>query len=254
MAFTFSKDKTAEIFFRAFKDCVDNTIYTLHNDISKPQATLAIHTIAQQLNGDYSRLVYVNEVIQRRIWDDDTWAASAAVDVYEMLATAIDPGFSSPKVPMTGAYLVRNELMETCQSRFQQMMISTGWSRGLVNFLGQLCTTGKITSTTPGIVLHILDSMISSASLTFDDNFDILVTFLMVAGPYLDGHVEFRKHLTVKMKELQQRTQSCKVSVLLAMYGLMQLRERGWPLETLGTVPLSGEQVSDGASEWISSM
>jgi hypothetical protein len=203
MAFTFSKDKTAEIFFRAFKDYTDNIVNDLPNDSGKPQVTYAIRILAQQLNGDHTRLIYVNDVIQRRIWADDVWAASAAVDVYEMLAIAIDPGFSSPKAPMLGAYLVRNELMKSCQTQFQHMMTSTDWSCGFINFLSQLCTTGKITSMTPGIVLYILDGMLTSASLTVNnDNFELLAAFLMQAGPYLDGQTECRGYLTSRLEQL----------------------------------------------------
>jgi hypothetical protein len=71
MAFAFDKDRATEIFFRAFKDYVNNIIRDLLNDISKPEAIGAIHTITQQLNGDYSRLVFVNESIQARIWEDE---------------------------------------------------------------------------------------------------------------------------------------------------------------------------------------
>jgi hypothetical protein len=252
MAFNFSRNKTDEIFLRAFKDCVYTIIHELHNNTSKTQATLAIHTIAQQLNGDHSRLVYVNDVIQLRIREDDTWSASSAVDVYELLALAIDPAFSSPNVPMIGAYLVRNELMKTCQKQFQHMMTSPKWSRGLMDFLGHLCTTGKITSTTPGIVLHILDSMVGSSELTVGENFDICASFFMRAGPYLDGEVEGREKLGVRMGELQRRAQACKVSVWLAVFGLVQLRERGWVTDLLGEEVLSDQQAPEGGAEWMS--
>jgi hypothetical protein len=252
MTFTFSKHKTAEIFFRAFKDCADNIVHDLPNDSGEPQATHAVQILAQQLNGEYSRLIYLNDVLQRRIWEDDVWAASAAVDVYEMLATAIDPGFSSPKVPMIGAYLVRNELMKSCQTKFQHMMTGTDWSRGFIYFLGQLCTTGKITSMTPGIVLHILDGMVSSTSLTVNNNFDILTDFLLLAGPYLDSQTECREHLTPRLKQLQQRVQSCKVSDRLAVYGLTQLRERGWPMEAMEDVAREEQHISEEGSEWVS--
>jgi hypothetical protein len=252
MAFKFSKNKTADIFLRAFKDCAYNIVHELDNNVSKPQATLAIHTIAQQLNGDHSRLVYVNDVIQLRIQEDTTWAASSAVDVYEILALAIDPAFSGRNVPMIGAHLVRNELMKSCQHRFQEMMMSAEWHRGLVDFLGQLCTTGKITSTTPGIVLHILNSMVVSENLTFGDNFDCFAGFLMRAGPYLDGQVEGREHLTARMEELQNKAQACKISVWLAVYGLTQLRERGWSTEVLRVEERGEQQMPEGMAEWMS--
>jgi hypothetical protein len=88
MAFAFDKDRATELFFRAFKDCVNNIIRDLPNDASRPEAIHAIHTITQQLNGDCSRLVFVNESIQARIWEDEAWAASASVDIYELLAAS----------------------------------------------------------------------------------------------------------------------------------------------------------------------
>jgi hypothetical protein len=254
MAFNSRKNKTADFFLRAFKDYVSDIIHELHNNISEPQATLAIYTIAQQLNGDYSRLVYVNDVIQLRIREDTTWTASSAVDVYEMLALAIDPAFSGPNVPVIGACLVRHELMKSCQTYFQLMMTSPEWSGRFIEFLGQLCTTGKITSTTPGIVLHILDSMVTSDNLTFGDNFDYLTAFLSRAGPYLDGQVEGREYLTARMDKLQKKTQACKVSVWLAVYGLTQLRERGWSTEVLGVEERSELQVPEVAADWMSSI
>jgi hypothetical protein len=254
MAFNSRKDKSADIFLRAFKDYVYTIIHELHNDTSKPQATLAIHTIAQQLNGDHSRLVYVNDVIQLRIREDSTWTASSAVDVYEMLALAIDPAFSCPNVPVIGACLVRHELMKSCQNQFQLMMTSLEWSGAFIDFLGQLCTTGKITSTTPGIVLHVLDSMVASDNLTFGDNFDCLTAFLSMAGPYLDGQVEGREYLTARMEQLQKKALACKVSVWLAVYGLAQLRERGWSTEVLGVEEPGEQQVPEVAADWMSSI
>jgi hypothetical protein len=249
MAFAFDKDRATEIFFRAFKDYVNNIIRDLLNDISKPEAIGAIHTITQQLNGDYSRLVFVNESIQARIWEDEAWAASASVDIYELLAATIDPHFTISSLSMKGAYLASNELMRMCQARFQGMVGSPERNRGFLVFLGQLCTTGIITSTTPGIVLHILDSMISSTLLTANDNFDLVMSFIMLAGPYLDDQKQLREYFRTRLQHLQQRGQSFKVSWWLAIQGSVQLRERGWSVEAVqdGTV-LSDQLSSDGAS------
>jgi hypothetical protein len=251
MAFAFDKDRATELFFRAFKDCVNNIIRDLPNDASRPEAIHAIHTITQQLNGDCSRLVFVNESIQARIWEDEAWAASASVDIYELLAATIDPQFIDSRLPMKGAYLVRNELMKMCQARFQQMVGSSHWNRGFLIFLGQLCTTGKITSTTPGIVLNILDNMIPSTSLTVDDNFDLLMGFLMLAGPYLDGQEQLREHLKTRLQHLQQRGQSFKISWWLAIQGYIQLRERGWSVGAVqDSTAVNDQMSSDEASRW----
>ncbi|KAF1918532.1 hypothetical protein BDU57DRAFT_495542 [Ampelomyces quisqualis] len=224
-------DSAADIFFRAFKDCVDNIIYTLQNDINNPETTSSIHAIAQQLNGDYTRLTYVNDVIQARIWQDETWAPSAAVEVYRVLATEVSPELSAPGLPMKGAYLVRYELMKTCQRQFERTMAEPTWNYGFINFLGQLCTFDKMTSTTTGIVLHILDNMVSSNALTTGDNFDLLMRFLMLAGPFLDNQPQGWEHLSVRMGQLQERIRSCKVSVWLAVQGVMRLRGHDWQTE-----------------------
>ncbi|KAF2822011.1 hypothetical protein CC86DRAFT_251604, partial [Ophiobolus disseminans] len=227
------KAKANNIFLRAFEDCVKSIIRNLPTDVTKREAAQAIQTIAQQLNGDYSRLAYVNEVIQARIWEDEIWAVGAAVDVYEMLARAIDPNLSIPDLPMRGPYLVRNELMRSCQSQFQRMMTEADWSRRLTSFLGQLCTVGNITSTTPGIALHVLDSLVSSLFLNPNDNFDHLVGFLMHAGPYPDGQPQLQTHLAAQLLQLQDRAQELKVSSRLAVHGSVQLRERGWRTEVM---------------------
>ncbi|KAF2029224.1 hypothetical protein EK21DRAFT_31857, partial [Setomelanomma holmii] len=223
--------KAAEIFLRAFKDCANNIISSLPNDVNTPEATRAIQTIAQQLNGDYARLIYVVDSIQARIAEDEMWAASAAIDVYEHLTRTVDPNLSAPSLPMRGPYLVRNELMKACQAQFQHMMGQPIWNRGFVRFLGQLCTTGRITSTTPGIICHVLDGMLSSKVLTTGDKFDMLVSFLLRAGPCLDGQAKMGEHLTARMQQLQERAKMFKVSERLAVYGLVQLRERGWRVE-----------------------
>jgi len=254
MAPAFDKDKANEIFFRAFKDCVNSIIRNLSCDITKREATQAIQTIAQQLNGDYNRLIYVNEVVQARIWQDEAWAAGAALDVYELLARNIDPNLSVPELPMRGPYLMRNELMKSCQTQFQRMMTEMHWSRGFVTFLSQGCTIGNITSTTPGIVLQILDSMTASDSLTASNNFDLLIHFLTRAGPYLDSQPELQEHLTARLLQLQHHTQPLQISHRLTVYGLVRLRERGWRMEALDEGSRSERQAAEAAQSWLGSM
>jgi hypothetical protein len=222
----------ADLFFRAFKDCVDNILSTLPIDISTPEASHAIQTIAQQLNGDYTRLEYVSKALQLRLYEDPEWAEMSAVHIYEMLALAIDPDFSIPGQPVRGAYLVRSELMKVCQTQFQQMLQEPMWSKGLMAFLGRLCTVGSMTSTTPGIVLDILDNLIASPSLEAGNNFDILTGFLLRAGPFLDNRVT-PVAFSTRLQQLQDRARGLKLSDRLAVYGLAQLRQRGWALEEL---------------------
>tara|TARA_R110002003_G_scaffold187_11_gene14667 strand:- start:3478 stop:4269 length:792 start_codon:yes stop_codon:yes gene_type:complete len=247
-------DKAADVFFRAFKDCTNHIIKSLPNDINTLEATQAIHAITQQLNGDYARLVHVVNTVHARVAQDETWATMAAVDVYEQLAKAVDTNLSIPNLPMRGPYLVRNELMKTCQAQFQQMMSAPTWSRGFMAFLGQLCTVGNITSTTPGILTYVLDGMISSSALDTSDNFDILMNFFMRAGPCLDGQPQLGEHLTMRIQKLQERAKMLKLSERLAVYGLVQLRERGWREEELNAGSRSEQQVTDATSTWMSGM
>jgi hypothetical protein len=232
MDFQLEQGTAADVFFRAFKDCVDNILSTMPTDINNPEASHAIQIIAQQLNGDYARLEYVSKVLQLRIYEDLEWANISAVHVYEMLALAIDPDFSVPGRPVRGAYLVRRELMKVCQTQFQQMLQEPIWSKGLMAFLGRLCTVGNMTSTTPGIVLDILDNLIASPSLEAGNNFDILTGFLLRAGPFLDSQVT-QVACSTRLQQLQDRARGLKLSDRLAVYGLAQLRQREWALEEL---------------------
>lgn len=235
MTLEVNRDSAADIFFRAFKDCVNGIVYTLQNDVSNIETAQSVHTIAEQFNGDYTRLKYVNDVIQARIWQDESWAPRAAVGVYEMLAAAISPELSAPGLPMKGAHLVRYELMKICQAQFERMMAEPEWNRGLMNFLGQLCTADRITSTTTGIVLHVLDNLFPSPALTTGDNFDTLMDFLMLAGPFLDNRSQGQEQLSIRIKQLQERVQSCKVSAWLAVQGVVWLRSHGWQTDEGGT-------------------
>jgi hypothetical protein len=117
------------------------------------------------------------------------------------------------------------------------MMAEPEWNRGLMNFLGQLCTFDKITSTTIGIVLHILDNLVPSTALTTGNNFDTLMGFLMLAGPFLDNQSQGREQLSVRMDQLQERVQSCKVSAWLAVQGVLWLRSHGWQTDEEGGTP-----------------
>lgn len=252
MAFAFdNNNKAADLFLRAFKECVKNIVRKLPSDVSKSDAISAIQTITQKLSGDYARLIIVNETLQARIWEDESWAASASVDIYELLAATVDPELSVSSLPMRGAHWVCNELMKMCQAQFQRMVDTTNWNHGFINFLSQLYTTGRTTSTTPDIVLYILDNMISSASLAVNDNFNLLMTFLMRARLYLDSQKEFQEHFRTGLQHLQQRGRSFKVSWWLAIEGYVQLHERGWPVEAVEAMQddkVSNQQPSDGAS------
>jgi hypothetical protein len=75
------------------------------------------------------------------------------------------------------------------------------------------------------------------------------MSFIMLAGPYLDGQKQLREYFRTRLQHLQQRGQSVKVSWWLAIQGSVQLRERGWSVEAVqdGTV-LSDQLSSDGAS------
>lgn len=91
-----------EIFFRAFQDGVHSIVRNLENDITKREASQAIQRISQQLNGDYSRLTYLNDVIQVRVWEDETWAISVAGNVYELLAKSLDLNLTITNLPRRG--------------------------------------------------------------------------------------------------------------------------------------------------------
>jgi hypothetical protein len=116
------------------------------------------------------------------------------------------------------------------------------WSRGLLVYLGQMCTVGRITSTTPRIALHVLDCMLASHGLNSSANFDIFLDYLMRAGPFLDGLGEFQCNLMERMVKLQERTKAMSMTVGLAVYGVLQLREKGWQMEEAEGVAQDGLQ------------
>jgi hypothetical protein len=243
--------KAADMFLATFKSCVSKIINILPSDplakASEAAATNAIRIIATQLNGEFTRLQYVIEIIQARICEDPAWAEGMAATVYELLATSIDPAFSHPDPQMVflqGALLVRDLMVRACQTQFTETVTAeAGWSRGLLAFLGQMCTVGRVTSTTPKIALHVLDCMLSSPALNDGDNFDIFLGYAMRAGPFLDSLRDFRKHLAERMHELQERTKAMGMTVGLAVYGIVQLREKGWQIEDTDGAAQYGQQV-----------
>jgi hypothetical protein len=226
-----------DIFFRAFKDCVSNIIKNLPISlVDDPTISNAIQIIAIQLNGEFMRLQYVVEVIQGRLSEDPAWASTTAVKVYELLAMYISPTFSHPEPRLSerqGAALVRSQMLEACQSQFDQTMTEVDWSRGLIAFLGQLCAIGNNRSTTTGITLHVIDCMMVSLSLNPNNsNFDIFLGYMMRAGPFLDSHgSRAQGQLTERMEQLKEKAKALRTTEWLAVYGILQLRDRGWRME-----------------------
>jgi hypothetical protein len=238
---TLYQDQAAEIFFRAFKDCASNIINDLPQDAdpNNPNVMHAILTIAAQLNHDFARLQYVIEVIQSRIQREAAWATTTAVKIYELLAMSIDPQLSHPSEQLQavkGAFLVRDEMMRMCQAQFELMIMGPQWSCGLMGFLGQLCSVGSITSSTPRIVLHILASLVASTFLNNNGNFDMLAGFILHAGPFLDNKPGYEQHLTAMLQQLDERARTLSTSERLAVYGILRLREKGWQLDELDEV------------------
>lgn len=237
MAFAFNQDKAAEIFFRAFKDCANNIIRGIPHNAgpNDPTTALEMQTIAAQLNHDIVRLEYIIEVIQARVSEDEEWAPTA-VKVYELLAYAIDPAFPDTYGQtqlIKGAFLVRDQMMRACQAQFQQTMNEPEWNGGILSFLGHLCTCGSITSATPSIVLHVLDLMVDSPFLAYNDNFDLLIRFTMLAGRFLHDQAGYQHHLTAWLTKLQERVKLCRATERLAVYGVLWFMERGWQAENL---------------------
>jgi hypothetical protein len=111
--------------------------------------------------------------------------------VYELLATSINPNFSQSHPQMAvlkGAVLVRDQMIYACQTEFTQIITrENAWSRGLIVFLGEMCTVGNITSTTPKIALPVLDCMLALPKFTDSEHFDIFLDYVMRAGPFLDS-------------------------------------------------------------------
>jgi hypothetical protein len=243
--------RPADIFLSAFKNCVNHIIKSLPADTttyaSNAATTNAIQIIAAQMNGDFTRLQYVIEVLQARICVDSVWASGMAVKVYELLATSINPNFSHPDPQMSvlkGAVLVRDQMIRACQTEFTKTMTAeSGWSRGLIVFLGQMCTVGNITSTTPKIVLHVLDCMLASPKLTDGEHFDIFLDIMLRAGPFLDSLQGCPQLLTTRLQKLQECTKEMSITVGMAVYGVLQLREKGWQIEESGGVVYGGQQV-----------
>lgn len=179
--------------------------------------------------------------------EDAAWASGTAVTIYQLLAALIDPEFSHPDPKMTdvtGAALLRRLVMLMCQVQFHQNMTDQEWSRGLIAYLGQTCTVGTFTSTTPIIALDVIDKMVLSKSLMENENFDILLGFFIRAGPFLDstGH---RDELTTRVHVLEERAKLLGTKEWLAVYGMLQLREKGWTMgeqdEGASNSPVKGD-------------
>jgi len=225
----------SDLFLSTFKNCVANIIKTLpsNGDPTDAITTNAIKVIASHLNGEYERLEYVIWTIQARICEDVAWASGTAVSVYELLAASIDPKFSHKNLQLpalTGSMLVRDQMMRACQAQFHQTMTKSSWSRGLIAFLGQTCAVGKMTSTTPNIALDIVDHMLGSISLAKKDNFDIFLGFFMRAGPFLDD-LGYRDKLSARVKKLVEIAKTLGTTEWLAVYGLLQMREKNWHID-----------------------
>jgi hypothetical protein len=166
------QDDLNDVFLRAFKDCTKDFINSLPTDANDLGIGTAVQTIVAQLNYDYSRLVYVINFIQDRIYRDGQWASSA-IAVYDMLAASIDPYFSHPSLPLRGPFLIQHQLMKALQAQFTAMMAEKIWSAGFTYFLAQLCQSKEsIGQLTPGIMLHIVSGMVDSAHLLSDGNLD----------------------------------------------------------------------------------
>ncbi|KAF2126957.1 hypothetical protein P153DRAFT_359278 [Dothidotthia symphoricarpi CBS 119687] len=234
----FAENGIDGIFLGAFKDLAYSVLRSLPSDTDSNDTTIpnSVHTIATQLNREFARLSYVVEVIQARLHEDPAWVTTA-IRAYELLTVFIDDDFTHPDPQMQGlrgAFLIRYQLMRACQVQFGEMMRMEVWSLGFIDFLGQLCNTGRITSLTPGIALNVMEGMVCSGHLALHDNFDLLVGFVLRAGPFLDTQTQqFRDLLTEKVQQLRQRTNNISISMQMAVYGIMQLREKGWLMEQL---------------------
>lgn len=231
----FGQTDLNEIFLRAFKDCTTSIINSLSNDANETATATAIQTIIAQLNYDYARLAYVVDVIQARVYADSAWVG-AAVAVYDMMAIFIDPTFTHPELPIRGPFLIQHQLMRALQAQFAQMLSKEAWSIGFVQFLGQLCRAkDHIGALTPSIVLHILTGMVDSGSLFLDRNLDLLFDFVIAVGPILDTQaLDVVDAFSVKLQALQEHMSGKGTVALLAVLGLMRLRESGWRQEHVG--------------------
>jgi predicted DNA-binding ribbon-helix-helix protein len=218
-----------EFFFRAFKECATGIINNLSPDANEPANATAIQVVTAQLNYDIARLVYVIDAIQARVHRQPAWV-NAAVAVYDMMATSIDPAFTHPTQPIRGAFLVQHQLMRALQAQFTGMMRAQTWSVGFVQFLGQLyMAKDSIGNLTSGIVLHILRDMVDSENLFLGGNLDLYLDFVITVGPLLDTQTaEVKAAVDEIMSKLQERVSNEASATRLAFFGLMKLRESGW--------------------------
>jgi hypothetical protein len=67
------------------------------------------------------------------------------------------------------------------------------------------------------ITQQLMDNMISSASLTANNNFNLLMSFLMLAGPYLDGQEQLREHFRTRLQRFTT-TRAVIQNLIVARY------------------------------------
>ena len=230
----FGQDDLNDIFLRAFKDFTKGIVHSLSTNANDTGTATAVQTIVAQLNCDYSRLIYLVDVIQDRIYRDVQWA-STAVAVYDMLATSIDPYFSHPSLPLRGPFLIQHQLMKALQAQFTAMVEVQVWSAGFTYFLAQLCQSkDSIGRLTPGIMLHIIFGMVDSAYLFSDSNLDLLFEIINAAGPVLDAQApEVVNEFGRKIQRLQELVRGRGNVFGMAVFGLVRLRELGWNVEVI---------------------
>ncbi len=233
----FGLDDLNEIFLQTFKDWSTNIINTTPPSKDAPETAFGIRTIAAQLNNDQARLVHVVDTIQERACLDPHFI-DAAVAVYDLLAMFIDPNFPHASLPIKGPMLVQYHLMRRLQAQFTRMLQEDNWSEGLVRLLGRLCQEqDSIGALTPGIALQVLGGLVESPKFLVGGNFELLLDFVVVAGPFLDAQaLEVVNDFGGMLQVLQKRVGDYGSVVRLAVFGLVRLREEGWRQERLSTV------------------
>jgi hypothetical protein len=239
-----------------FHSNVKNMIRNLPNDCrNDDEAKQTISAIAFLICHDYDYVKFTIEVIQTRICNDSTWATSAALDVYELLAENFPyevrvQTTDDANLPMEGALLVRHTMLASCYERFQHMMTETSWNSGFLDFLGQVCTPIKITSfACPNLefILDIMDDMTESDYLADNDNFHHFIDFVMHAVPFVDLNKQLEERVSDRMEQARRRARDFGLSFELAVYGLFWWREQGWQTETEYGVSRSERQVLEAA-------
>jgi hypothetical protein len=239
-----------------FHSNVKNMIRNLPNDCrNDDEAKQTISAIAFLICHDYDYVKFTIEVIQTRICNDSTWATSAALDVYELLAENFPYEIrvrttDDANLPMKGALLLRQVMRSSCQKRFQHTMTETSWNSGFIYFLGQICNPIKITSLacpTPEIILDIMADMAESDYLADNGNFDLFIDFVMQVVPFVDLNKQLEERVTHEMEQARRRARDFGLSFELAVYGLFWWREQGWQTETEYGVSRSERKVLEAA-------